>query len=211
MLRQAMSPPASAEPPATPAGERTIDRFLPRADARERHQVLVRAPAGVVFEVAERFDLMAIPVVHAIFWLRAKAMGGELPPARWEKGFVSEMTRIGWGVLARRPGRELVAGAVTRPWEANVAFRPVPPDAFAAFAEPGLVKIAWTIEAEPAGEALTRLRTETRALATDEGARRRFRRYWRLAQVGIVLIRWLALPAIRRQAERRYREGEASP
>jgi hypothetical protein len=34
----------------------------------------------------------------------------------------------------------------------------------------------------------------------------KFMRYWRLARFGIVLIRWLMLPAIRREAERRYRE-----
>jgi hypothetical protein len=67
------------------------------------------------------------------------------------------------------------------------------------------VKIAWTIETEPAGEALTRLRTETRVEPTDESARRKFRRYWRRFGVGIVAIRWLGLPAIRREAERRHR------
>ncbi|MGH7681237.1 MAG: hypothetical protein ACRENN_04545 [Candidatus Eiseniibacteriota bacterium] len=33
----------------------------------------------------------------------------------------------------------------------------------------------------------------------------RFRRYWRQFGAGIVFIRWLLLPAIRRDAERRYR------
>lgn len=38
---------------------------------------------------------------------------------------------------------------------------------------------------------------------TDETARRRFRRYWRFAGIGIVLVRLLALPAMRREAEHR--------
>ena len=71
------------------------------------------------------------------------------------------------------------------------------------FAEPGLVKIAWTLEADPIDDTHTRLASETRAVATDDQARRRFKRYWRLAGFGIVLIRWLALPAVRREAERR--------
>ena len=66
------------------------------------------------------------------------------------------------------------------------------------------VKIAWTLEAEPLGAELTRFTTETRAVATDESARNKCRRYWRLFGIGIVGIRWLLLPAIRREAERRW-------
>jgi hypothetical protein len=84
-----------------------------------------------------------------------------------------------------------------------VVFTPVAPERFAAFSEPDMVKIVWTLEAEPLGPALTRFRTETRVLATDDWARRRFRRYWRMFGAGIVLIRWLLLPALRREAERR--------
>jgi hypothetical protein len=185
-------------------GPRTIDRFVPRWDARERHGVLVRAPAEVAFAAAERFDLLSAPAIRAIFRLRAWAMRAEPPPSRWGGGFVAEALRGGWGVLSRTDGREVVLGAVTRPWEGNVVFRPVAPEAFAGFAEPDLVRIAWTIEAAPLGPARCRLSTETRAVATDEGARRRFRRYWRLAGAGIVLIRWVALPAIRRDAERAF-------
>jgi hypothetical protein len=94
-------------------------------------------------------------------------------------------------------------GAVTQPWEGDVHFRAVPAGDFAGFAEPGLVRIAWTIETMPQPNGDTLLRTETRVAATDAGARRRFRRYWRFARFGIVGIRWLMLPAIRREAERR--------
>jgi hypothetical protein len=107
-------------------------------------------------------------------------------------------------MLAHQPGRELVMGAVTRPWEANVVFRALPADEFAAFSEPDMVKIVWTLEVEPLGPDLTRFRTETRVLATDAGARRKFDRYWRLAGPGIVLIRILTLPILRRAAEQRY-------
>ncbi len=182
-----------------------IDPFVPRWDARERHGVRVRAPADATFAAAERFDLLAVPAVRAIFRLRAWAMRAAPPPERSASPFLAEMQRIGWGVLARAEGRAVVCGAVTRPWEGDVVFRPVPAAEFAAFSEPDLVKIAWTIEVEPLGPARCRLATETRAVATDEGARRRFRRYWRLAGAGIVLVRWLALPAIRRDAERRLR------
>jgi hypothetical protein len=113
---------------------------------------------------------------------------------------------LGWGVLAHRQDREIVMGAAVQPWEADVKFRAIPAEQFVEFAEPDLVKIAWTLEAEPLGQALSRFASETRAVATDEAARARFLRYWRWARFGIVAIRWLMLPAVRREAERRFRE-----
>ena len=54
---------------------RLIDRFMPLADVSERHETLVQAPADVVFDVAQHFDLQSIPIIRAIFWLRAKILG----------------------------------------------------------------------------------------------------------------------------------------
>jgi hypothetical protein len=95
-------------------------------------------------------------------------------------------------------------GAVTQPWQGDVHFRGVDAAAFASFAEPDLVRIAWTFEVQALGPETTRLRTETIVLATDDAARRRFRRYWYVAGLGIVGIRLFLLPAIRREAERRF-------
>jgi hypothetical protein len=190
------------------AGGRLIDRFMPQADATERHETLVRAPADVVFDVAQTFDLQSIPLVRAIFWLRARILGGaEMPAHLFEKGLVAETQALGWRILAERPGRELVAGSVTQPWKGDVIFTPVEPDRFATYSEPDMVKIVWTLEADPLGPALSRFRTETRVLATDEAARTKFGRYWRWAGLGIVGIRWLLLPALRREAERRVGGG----
>jgi hypothetical protein len=177
---------------------------MPRADVTECHETLVRAPADLVFDVAQTLDLQSLPLVRAIFRLRAAILGAAKPPAHlFARGLVAETTALGWGILAKRPGRELFAGSVTQPWKGDVVFTPVAPDRFAAFSEPDRVKIVWTLEAEPLGPALTRFRTETRVLATDARARVKFRRYWRWAGLGIVLIRWLLLPALRREAERR--------
>ena len=193
-------------PVITVRAGRLIEQFMPRADVTECHETLVQAPAGVVFEVARNFDLQSIPLMRLIFRLRAAILGGAKPPAElFARGLVSETTAAGWEILAERPGRELVVGSVTQPWKADVVFRGVAPDRFLEFSEPDLVKIVWTLEAEPLGAALTRFRTETRVRATDDAARRKFRRYWRWAGVGIVLIRWLLLPAVCREAEQRVR------
>lgn len=183
---------------------RPLDRFIPAADFGDRHETIVRAPASVAFETAASFDLTSIPLVKAIFWLRGKVLGATAPPPTMPAGLVAATSAIGWGELSRVEGRELVMGAVTAPWMADVTFRSVPPDQFAAFAEPDLVKIAWTIEAEPLDSERSLLATETRVVATDEEARRKFRRYWLVFGAGIVLIRLLALPAMRRAAEKKY-------
>ena len=109
-------------------------------------------------------------------------------------------------MLAEIPGREIVAGAVTRPWEADVVFHAIPADEFAAFDEPGWVKIAWTLRADPCGARKSVARTETRVVTTDPIAREKFRRYWALVSPGILLIRRISLRIVKREAERRARE-----
>jgi hypothetical protein len=183
-----------------------LEGFIPTPDARTRHAILVHAPAEVVFDVARHFDMASLSLVQATFWLRAKLMRSQgPPPARRPTADVAGLLQMGWALLLEEPGHLLVVGAVCQPWQADVVFTPIEAGQFARYAEPDGVKIAWTLEAEPLGPAFTRLATETRAIATDAAARSRFRRYWRWAQVGIVGIRWLVLPTIRRRAERRWR------
>jgi hypothetical protein len=182
-----------------------LDPFIPRPDIRERHQIRIHAPAGLVFEAARNLDIQSPPIIRGIFWLRAKVLGAKMHPVRPAAGLIAEMLGIGWGRLAEDANHFFVAGAVCQPWQADVVFSPIPPDEFAAFAEPGRVKIAWTLETETLGPALTRFATETRALATDYESRIKFRRYWRTFGIGVLLIRRLLLAAVRRDAERLWR------
>ena len=188
------------ETPASP-----LDRFFSGADLSERHEITVRAPAAVVYETARSLDLGSLWMVRRIFWLRGKILGAKDTGPVWSRGFVDEALAGGWGVLAEEPGRLFIAGAQCRPWMPDVVFGALTPDRFAAFSEPDRVKIAWTLEAQPVTESVTRFITETRAVATDEEARRKFRLYLQLFKTGILAIRWMMLPAVRRQAERRWR------
>ena len=47
---------------------------------------------------------------------------------------------------------------------------------------------------------------ETRAIATDAWARKKFRCYWSFFSPGIIVIRWALLTPVKREAERRARE-----
>ncbi len=177
-----------------------LDSFIPAPDARERFAVTVRAPAALVYDVATTFDMQSIWSVRTIFQMRERIMGSR-PGVRVPRGLLEELEGLGWGCLVTRRGELFVGGAVCQPWLADVKFRAVPPEAFAAFAEPDLVKIAWTLETRALGANLTELGSETRVGAADEATLRRFLAYWQWARVGIYSIRWLLLPAISRKAE----------
>lgn len=97
------------------AAPRLIDRFMPDADVRERHETLIHAPGAIVFEVARTVDMRSIPLVQAIFWLRERLMGATPHAARPAQGIVAETLGLGWGILAERPSRELVMGAAAQP------------------------------------------------------------------------------------------------
>jgi hypothetical protein len=183
-----------------------LDGFMPAYDIAERHQVRVAAPAAVTLDVAREVDLQASPVVRTIIRAREVILGATPDERLRPRGLLAEVQSLGWGVLAEVPGREVVVGAVTKPWEANVTFRALPPDQFATFNEPGYVKIAWTIRADPLNATESVFRTETRAVATDTSARSRFRRYWSFLSPGIIVIRWAVLGPVKKEAERRARQ-----
>jgi hypothetical protein len=187
-----------------------LDAFIPQPDVRERFHTTARAPASIVMEVATQFDLQSLLPVRIIFRLREKLMRAAPPSApRTPQGLLAETRSLGWGMLLEQPGSIIICGATCRPWQADSGFRSIPPERFASYAEPDEVKIAWTLEAEPLEPALTRFSHETRAVATDGEARAKFRQYWQWARYGIVTIRLLLMPAIRRAAERRWARDPA--
>lgn len=190
--------------------DQLLDRFMPSYEVVERHHVRVGAPAAITLDVARTMELFQSPLVRALFKGRELILGATPDERPRPRGLLAEVQSLGWGVLAESPGREIVVGAVTKPWEPNVTFRSLAPDEFAAFAEPGYVKIAWTLRADPNSERESIFRTETRVLSTDRSARTRFRRYWAFLSPGIVLIRWMLLAPLKQEAERRAHQG-ASP
>ena len=194
---------------AIPPDERDalLDSFMPAYEVRTRHEIEVAAPAAITLAAARDMDLQQSPIARGIFRAREvilRARPGSRPAAR---GLLAEMQALGWAVLADLPDREVVGGAVTRPWEANVVFRAVPAEEFARFDEPGYVKIAWTLRADPIDATHSRFSSETRAVATDAAARTRFRRYWALFSPGMILIRWLTLGPLRADAQRRWADS----
>ena len=199
-------------PSATDAdADPLLDRFMPTYEVVERHRIRVAASADITLAAASEIDLRQSPIIHTIFKGRELLLGSTPDETTRPRGFLALTKSLGWGVLAEMPGREIVMGAVTQPWEANVVFRAVPPEAFADFNEPGYVKIVWTLRADALSDRESIFRTETRAVATELSARRRFRRYWSFMSPGIILIRHATLGPLRADAERRAREVRSQP
>jgi hypothetical protein len=181
-----------------------LDRFIPEPDINERFETTVRAPAAVVLDTTARFDMQSLTSVRTIIRLRERFLQSAPHAPRPPQGLLEETRKLGWGLLAEEPGRLVICGARCQPWLADVKFVAIPPEEFAGYAGPGMVKIAWSLEAVETAPNVTRLAQETRAVATDAAARAKFLRYWRWARFGIVAIRLLMLPAVRREAERRW-------
>ncbi len=189
-----------------------LDQFLPCPEVDECHRIQVSAPAAATFAVAHELDIQHSPLVRGIFMLRTlpSLIRGE-PLADTSRGLLAETLAIGWGVLAEVPDREIVVGAVTQPWEPVVTFQPLPPEEFAAFDEPGYAKIVWTLAAEPLGPNESMFITRTRVATTDSMARERFRRYWAVLSLGILIIRYEGLRLVKAEAERRMRRSLGEP
>jgi hypothetical protein len=186
-----------------------LDRFMPDYDVAERHHTRVAAPADVTFAAAVEMDLEQSRTIRAIFRARELVMRAHADATARPRAFLAQMKTLGWGIVAEVPGREIVMGAVTQPWKADVVFRALPPGDFSRFDQPDYVKIVWTLRADPIGSGESVFRTETRAVTTDPGARAKFRRYWSLASPGILLIRRVSLGLVKAEAERRVRPAAA--
>ena len=187
-----------------------LDGLMPNYDVVERHQIRVAAPPAVTFAVAGEQDLFGLAPVRLIFKARELALGATPDDQQQPRGLLAAARSLGWGVLAEEPGRAIVMGAVTKPWEPNVVFHALPAREFSSFSKPGFVKIAWTLRADPVDEGGSLFRTETRAIATDPIARARFRRYWAFASPGIAMIRRLSLRPLKRDAEQRVQASLSS-
>lgn len=199
----------SAASTPTAGADSLLDRFIPHPEVVEQHEIAIGAPADVVMAAAKEMELMKSPVIRGIIRARELAMGGERDARPHPSTLFEQMQSIGWVVLSERVGREVVLGSVTQPWMAAPVFRSIPANQFRDFAEPGYVKIAWTLRADPIDDRHSMFRTETRVCTTDAAARERFRDYWSFVAPGVKLIRLAMLQPLRRAAERRVRKAAA--
>jgi hypothetical protein len=173
-----------------------LDAYLPHYDVKDAHSVTIDARRDEVMAAVREVTPAEVPLLVALMGIRTLPRLLRGKPLRMHGAILDGMRRTGFVVLDDRPDA-LIFGVVGRFWEPSSGIRPLEPEEFAAFAEPGYAKAAFGFWLE--GSELT---TETRVAGTDERSRRWFRLYWRVIYPGSALIRWDWLRAIRRRAER---------
>jgi hypothetical protein len=181
-----------------------LDDFLPHYDTNEIHSTWIAAPPAAVEAAARALTSRDVPLMTALMSLR-RLPGAILrrphsaPAESLDLPMLDHFTRAGFVVLADGAD-ELVLGAVGRFWTVDSGIRRVSSDDFVAFDEPGFAKAVMNFHVREVsgGSVLT---TETRIRGTDDEARRKFERYWRIVMPASALIRRAWLRAIRRRAE----------
>jgi hypothetical protein len=173
----------------------SIDDVLAQWDWRSAHGTRVAASPERAAAALREFSGRDLPVTGAL--MRLRTLGRRTFD---DRPTVQAMTRIGLTVLVDERHAVVLGGALS-PWRLRGGHRAIASaEELRAFAEPGWVRVATAFTVTPEGDGC-RVGTETRIAATDEAARRRFGRYWRLIGPFSSITRREMLAAIRRRAE----------
>jgi hypothetical protein len=182
-----------------------IDELLPHFDFKEAHARRVGAAPAAALAGARAVTPAEMPLVVFLYALRSVpallARGRGLPREKDRPQWEQMLESSGFLALADEED-EIVLGYAGQPWRLAGGSQAAVSSAadWKGFSAPGYVKavMSFTADAAEGGALLT---TETRVLATDDAARLRFARYWRLIRPGSGLIRRSWLRAAARRAE----------
>lgn len=186
------------------AGRPTLlDAVMPRWDVNELHDVWLDAPtadAWAALLATTGREVRLLGPLMALRRLPARLLGRPGGGGDGAVPLFGVLEEGGFVRVAEEDGREIVFGVVGRFWRpaGNAPVSISDRAGFEAFAEPGYAKAAMSFLVRREGGG-TRLVTETRVIGTDETARRRFRRYWRLIRPGSGALRRSWLAAVRRR------------
>jgi hypothetical protein len=170
------------------------EEFLPVYDVSDAVAVVADADRETAWEALLNVDLLKVgqeaPVVGMLGALRmlpeivGHLLHGERPAKPPESMRLRDLPSIpmsegGWILLGERPGEEIALGLVGKFWRPVIEWARIESaDEFRAFDDPGFAKTVYDLsvrELEPNKVLLSGL---MRTAATDEHARRWFRRYW---------------------------------
>jgi hypothetical protein len=187
-----------------------LDRQVPEWEFREVHEVLIEAPAGVVYRALREVRAADVVFFRTLTWIRSPRWPWSKPePSLLAPGhgaLLDVALRSGFLLLDEEAPTEIVVGAIV----AGPARAGIGGAEFASLSRPGYAKAAMNFRTLDEGGGWTRLRTETRVRGTDAAARRRFGVYWRIILPGSSLIRWGWLRAVKVAASGMRRENPAA-
>ena len=174
-----------------------IDEYLLEFDETRIEHLVIDGPIGMVYETMRNVDFLMVhsPITDLALFVRTlpekigRLRNRNEPPAPPlpalklsamfdREGFERPDVLEGWVALAEEHGREIVFGAIGKPWLADIEWKTVPAEDFAGFDEPGWAKITCSISVREYGSSRTILTYEARTAMTDADSRQRFGRYW---------------------------------
>ncbi len=183
-----------------------LDDTLPVYDVAARYRTEVCAGPVAVYHALWHADIGASRLIRLLLWLRGipGRFGRRHHPTLASRRFhtLRDVLGLGFGVVAERPGNEVVLGTVGRFWRMVGELRAAAPVDFRAPLATGLARAAWSFRAIDVGRGRTELSTETRVQCADPGTRRRFRVYWAMIAPASGWIRHDMLRVVRHTAER---------
>jgi hypothetical protein len=190
-----------------------LDQLIREPGLREVDAVELALPVDETWALVRHADLAGATVPRALFAIRSvprRLRGRRAEPFTVRiDDLRSTEERPGFGVLIDDPPRAVAVGAIGKVWQPDIPFVHVPDaDRFAAFAEPGYVRVAWSITLTPLDEQTTRVAFEVRVDATDHESWTRFRRYFRLIGPASRFIRHHLLGGLARRHGLAAREQE---
>ena len=159
--------------------------MLPRWDVRTRRSIEIDAPPARIWRALHETTMRETRIARLLFRIRRLPSGGDRPILELE----------GFATIAEEPERELVVGAVGKPWSPRGGL--VRDAEVATFDRPGYARMALNVTLD--GRTLA---TETRVRCTDRRSRLLFRLYWLVVGPFSRVVRADWLRAIKRRAER---------
>jgi hypothetical protein len=178
-----------------------VERFLSDADESVSEQTLVSASAERTYRAIDAAEVSGDRVLGPLGGLAdlAERLGGDAVEPRRLGDLLS--SDLGFVRLTDTPGSLRVVGLVLRYSAFDRAVERVDPKEFAAFAEPGHVKVVLAFTLEAQGGDRTVLGCDVRIRATDDDTRSALRSIWFLASPALRLGARRLIELIRREAE----------
>ncbi len=193
-----------------------LARLVPTFQAVERHSVTIAASPDQVWAALSQVttgELRLFRVLMGVRMLPGRLIRSPRACFDVDEPLLGWAVRFGFTILGADDRRELVFGAIGRPWRlaGGRGMAVAGGYDFAAFDQAGYAKMAVNFRLDAVTDGVTsRLSTETRVACTDPTSARRFARYWRLIRPASGAIRRSWLTAIKRRAEQ-HADGEADP
>jgi len=180
-----------------------IDSFAPRPDAVEIHSIVINASRATVYRVLRTADLGQSVIIKSLLVLRSIpghiAHPCALPKSR--KVTLQTLIDSGFGVLAEKPGEEIVLGITGRFWRPAGNISPFNRPDFDRPVRTGFARGVWNFSVTQPVPGQTLLTTETRVTCGDAASRRKFLAYWFVVRPFSGLIRLIMLKSVRKMAE----------